>query len=170
MEIPVMSKYIAEIIGTAILVLLGDGVVANNLLNKPEDHKLDILHIHTGWGLAVFVAAMSTGWISGAHLNPAVTIALFVLGNLDASLVPGYIVSQFIGAFIGAVIVWLTYKRQFDETTNKGFILGTILYCSRDKKLFLECGYRNNWNNYFDFRDIGNYRFTQIRFWVLEHF
>jgi len=99
-----MSPFIAEIVGTMILIILGDGVVANVLLNKSKGQNSGWI-ITTGWGLAVAMAVYAVGWISGAHINPAVTIGLAAIGKFPWSQVPGYIIAQMIGGFLGGVIV-----------------------------------------------------------------
>jgi len=100
-----MSPFIAEIVGTMILIILGDGVVANVLLNKSKGQNSGWIVITTGWGLAVAMAVYAVGWISGAHINPAVTIGLAAIGKFPWSQVPGYIIAQMIGGFLGGVIV-----------------------------------------------------------------
>lgn len=109
-----MEKYLAEFVGTAILILLGDGVVANVVLKKTYGNNAGTLFITTAWAFAVFIPAVITGWMSGAHFNPALTIALAVCAGFDWSLVPGYIVAQILGGFTGAWLVYFTYKKQFD--------------------------------------------------------
>jgi len=119
--------WVAEIVGTMILIILGDGVVANILLSKSKGQGLSggwpsgsgWIVITTGWGLAVAMAVYAVGWISGAHINPAVTIALATIGKFPWGDVPLYIVGQFIGAFLGACIVWLAYLPHFAETEDK---------------------------------------------------
>lgn len=113
-----MSIFVAEIIGTMILVLLGDGVVANVLLGRSKGQGGGWIVITTGWGLAVAIAVYAVGRFSGAHINPAVTIALAAVGKLGWDQVPVYIVGQFIGAFIGAVLVWLAYLPHWAETQD----------------------------------------------------
>jgi len=115
-----MSNFVAEIIGTMILILLGDGVVANVLLGKSKGQGGGWIVITTGWGLAVALAVYAVGRFSGAHINPAVTIALAAVGKLGWDQVPVYIVGQFIGAFIGAVLVWLAYLPHWAETADAG--------------------------------------------------
>jgi len=100
-----MSPFIAEIVGTMILIILGDGVVANVLLERSKGKGGGWIVITTGWGLAVAMAVYAVGWISGAHINPAVTIALAVIGKFPWSQVPGYIIAQLIGGFLGGVIL-----------------------------------------------------------------
>src|SRR3954467_14713623 len=99
-----MHPFLAEIIGTMLLIVLGDGVVANVLLNKSKGQNSGWIVITTGWGLAVAVAVYCVGTISGAHINPAVTLGLAAIGDFPWARVPGYIAAQIIGAFIGAVI------------------------------------------------------------------
>ncbi|HQF71314.1 MAG TPA: MIP/aquaporin family protein, partial [Promineifilum sp.] len=103
------SPFVGEIIGTMLLILLGDGVVANVVLGKTKGNSGGWIVITTAWALAVFVGAYSSAVVSGAHLNPAVTIGLAVAGNFGWGDVPLYIIAQMIGAFIGAVLVWLAY-------------------------------------------------------------
>src|SRR5678815_4061907 len=100
-----MQTLLAEAIGTMLLVLLGDGVVANVVLGKTKGQNSGWIVITVGWGVAVAVAVYAVGRISGAHLNPAVTIALAAMGSFPWANVPGYIAAQVIGAFIGAVLV-----------------------------------------------------------------
>lgn len=104
-----MNPYIAEAVGTMILVLLGDGVVANVLLARSKGQNSGWIVITIGWGVAVTIAVYAVGRISGAHINPAVTIALATIGSFPWSSVGGYIAAQTLGAFLGAVLVWLTY-------------------------------------------------------------
>lgn len=120
MDFTPMAMYLAEVVGTMTLVLLGDGVVANVVLNKNKGNSSGWIVITTGWGLAVAMAVYATGWISGAHINPAVTIGLASIGAFQWALVPGYIVAQMVGAFIGAVLVYITYKQHFDATEDAG--------------------------------------------------
>ncbi len=104
-----MSPYVAEAVGTMILILLGDGVVANVLLARSKGQNSGWIVITVGWGVAVTIAVYAVGRISGAHLNPAVTIALATIGGFPWPSVGGYIAAQMIGAFAGAVLVWLAY-------------------------------------------------------------
>lgn len=115
-----MTAYIGELIGTMILIILGDGVVANVVLGKTKGNSSGWIVITTGWAMAVFVAVYITGWVSGAHINPAVTVGLAVGGAFPWSQVPGYIIAQVIGAFIGAVIVWLAYFQHWGATPDAG--------------------------------------------------
>lgn len=113
-----MSGFMGEVVGTMILILLGDGVVANVVLDKNKGQGGGWIVITAGWGFAVAVAVYATGWVSGAHINPAVTIGLTAIGAFPAAQVVPYIIAQFIGAFIGAVLVWLAYFEHFKASTN----------------------------------------------------
>jgi glycerol uptake facilitator protein len=113
-----MNNFIFEFIGTAFLILLGNGVVANVVLNKTKGHNSGWIVITFGWAIAVFVGVYVSASHSGAHLNPAVTIALATAGKFDWALVPVQIAGQFCGAMIGAFLVWVAYKQHFDETTD----------------------------------------------------
>ena len=126
MDFTPIQMYFAEIIGTMTLVLLGDGVVANVVLAKNKGNSSGWIVITTGWGLAVAFAVYAVGWVSGAHINPAVTIGLASIGQFSWALVPGYIISQIIGAFIGAVLVYLAYKDHFDATEAQAAKLGVF--------------------------------------------
>ncbi len=121
-----MQAYIGEVIGTMILIILGDGVVAGVLLRNSKAENSGWIVITFGWGMAVAIAVYCVGQFSGAHINPAVTIGLAVSGQFDWALVPGYIIAQFIGAFIGAVIVWLAYLAHWGETEDEGLKLGVF--------------------------------------------
>lgn len=121
-----MLPYIAEFLGTMILILLGDGVVANVTLNKSGMKGAGSIQITFAWGLAVMLPAFIFGAASGAHFNPALTLALAAEGSLAWSLVPGYIIAQFAGAFVGAVLVFILFKGQFDATEDEGAKLGVF--------------------------------------------
>ncbi len=121
-----MEKFLAELIGTLILILLGDGVVAAVLLARSKAQNSGWIVITTGWAFAVAVAVYATGRISGAHINPAVTIGLAVGGAFPWSDVPLYIVAQFIGAFLGAVLVWLAYLPHWGVTEDPGLKLAVF--------------------------------------------
>lgn len=121
-----MLPYIGEFLGTMILILLGDGVVANACLNKTGMKGAGALHITMGWGLAVMLPAFIFGAASGAHFNPALTLALAIDGSFKWSMVPGYILAQFAGAFVGAILVYLLFKDHFDATEDKGTKLGVF--------------------------------------------
>ena len=113
-----MQTLLAEVIGTMLLVLLGDGVVANVVLNRTKGQNGGWIVITVGWGVAVAMAVYAVGRISGAHLNPAVTIGLAVIGSFPWNQVPGYIVAQLIGAFAGAVLVWVAYLPHWKVTAD----------------------------------------------------
>jgi glycerol uptake facilitator protein len=113
----------AETIGTALLILLGNGVVACVLLNLSKGQNAGWIVITFGWGMAVMVAAFAVGQFSGAHLNPAVTIGFWVAGTTDGSDVPKYLIGEFLGAFIGAALVWLSYLDHWRETEDPGLKL-----------------------------------------------
>jgi glycerol uptake facilitator protein len=113
-----MTNYLAEAVGTMLLITLGDGVVANVLLNKSKGQGSGWIVIATGWGLAVAMAVYAVGRISGAHLNPAVTVALASIGAFAWADVPGYVLAQMLGAFAGAVVVWVAYLPHWRQTTD----------------------------------------------------
>ncbi len=119
-----MLPYIAEFVGTCMLIILGDGVVANVTLNKSGMKGAGSIQITFAWGLAVLVPAFIFGEASGASFNPALTLALAADGSFAWSMVPGYIVAQIAGAFLGACIVYILFKEQFDATEDPGSKLG----------------------------------------------
>ena len=121
-----MLPYIAEFLGTMMLIILGDGVVANVNLNKSGMKGAGAVQITLAWGLAVLVPAFIFGEASGASFNPALTIALAVDGSFAWSMVPGYVIAQLAGAFVGASIVYLLFKGQFDATEDPGTKLGVF--------------------------------------------
>ncbi|MBK1645832.1 aquaporin [Thiocapsa imhoffii] len=113
-----MTPFVGELIGTALLILLGNGVVANVVLSQTKGQGAGWIVITWGWGMAVFVAVFTVAAFSGAHLNPAVSVGLAVAGKFDWGQVPTYVLAQFIGAMIGAVLVWLTYRPHFARTDD----------------------------------------------------
>jgi glycerol uptake facilitator protein len=113
-----MTALFAEFTGTAILLILGNGVVANVVLNKTKGNNGGLIAITLGWAMAVFVAVFISANASGAHLNPAVTLALAIAGKFEWALVPGYCLAQLLGAMLGAGIVWLAYRQHFDATED----------------------------------------------------
>ena len=121
-----MSPFMGEVIGTMLLILLGDSVVANVLLGKTKGNNSGWIVITTAWAMAVFVGAYSVASVSGAHLNPAVTIGLAVAGKFAWGNVLPYIIAQFIGAFIGATLVWLHYFPHWAETKDQGLKLAVF--------------------------------------------
>ena len=121
-----MTAYLFEFIGTTLLILLGNGVVANTLLKGTKGGDAGIVGITIGWGVAVFVGVFVAADVSGAHLNPAVTIAFATAGKFAWSLVPGYIIAQFLGAMLGSTLVWLSYKKHYEATEDQTKILNTF--------------------------------------------
>ncbi|MCF6295635.1 MAG: aquaporin family protein [Flavobacteriaceae bacterium] len=121
-----MSAFIAEILGTFLLLLLGNGVVANIVLKDTKANDSGWMVITTAWGLAVYVGVLVAGPYSGAHLNPAVTVSLAVAGLFDWVDVMPYILAQFIGAMLGSLVVWLIYKDHYDITEDKEGIKATF--------------------------------------------
>lgn len=117
---------LGEIIGTMLLILLGDGVVAGVLLNKSKGQNSGWIVITTAWAFAVFVGVFAVANLSGGHINPAVTIGLAVAGATPWADVPVYIIGQFIGAFLGAVLVWLHYMPHWAETSDAGLKLAVF--------------------------------------------
>jgi len=115
-----MSPYLAELIGTMILVVLGDSVVANVVLEKTKGQNSGWIVITSGWAFAVTIAVYCVGSISGAHLNPAVTLAMASIGKFSWGSVPGYIAAQMAGGVLGGVIVWLAYLPHWGATTDQG--------------------------------------------------
>jgi glycerol uptake facilitator protein len=114
-----MPPFLAELLGTMLLIILGDGVVANVVLNKTKGQNAGWIVITAGWAFAVMVAVYAVGAFSGAHLNPAVTIGLASIGKFAWASVPVYIAAQMLGAFVGATIVWLAYLPHWPVTENE---------------------------------------------------
>lgn len=121
-----MNPYIAEMLGTAILILLGNGVVANVLLKATKGHQSGWIVITFGWAMAVYVGVFCVAPYSGAHINPAVTLALALAGKFPWRLVLPYILAQLAGAMVGALLVWLTYKKHYDEQNEPDLVLMTF--------------------------------------------
>lgn len=121
-----MTPFIAEIIGTALLILLGNGVVANAALGKTNGNKEGFIFVTFAWGLAVYVGVLVAGPISGAHLNPAVSVGLAIAGKFPWADVAPYITAQMIGAGIGSILVWMTYKEQYTQTEDLDAKLSTF--------------------------------------------
>ncbi len=113
-----MSPFLGEFTGTALLILLGDGVVANSVLNKTKGQNSGWIVISFGWAMAVFVGVYCSASASKAHLNPAVTLAFAVVGRLPWSKVLMYLGAQMLGAMAGALACWLAYRRHFNETDD----------------------------------------------------
>ncbi len=118
-----MSIFIAEFIGTAILILLGNGVVANDLLDESKGKGTGWTLITIGWAVAVFVAVFIVAPYSGAHINPAVTVGMAIAGKLEMGQIPVYIGAQLLGAAMGSFLVWLHYRPHFDLTKDADLIL-----------------------------------------------
>jgi glycerol uptake facilitator protein len=118
-----LSIFGAEVIGTGILILLGNGVVAGVLLNQSKAQNSGWIVITFGWGIGVMVGAYAVGQFSGAHLNPAVTLGFAFAGNTPWSDVPEYLAGEFVGAFIGATLVWLAYLQHWGATEDPGLKL-----------------------------------------------
>lgn len=121
-----MGEFTAEFIGTMILVLLGDGVVANVCLKGTKGNAGGWIVITIGWGLAVFTAVVISGEFSGAHINPAVTIGLAAAGKFATEKIALFLLAQFLGGAAGAFLVWLFYKDHYDIATDQGTILATF--------------------------------------------
>jgi glycerol uptake facilitator protein len=121
-----MGIFPSEVIGTAVLILLGDGVVAAVLLAKSKAQNSGWIVIAFGWGMAVMLAVYSVGRFSGAHLNPAVTLGLASIGVTKWSDVPVYLAGELVGAFIGAVLVFAAYSHHFAETEDPGLKLAVF--------------------------------------------
>jgi glycerol uptake facilitator protein len=125
-----MSIIKAEIIGTALLIILGDGVVAAVLLNKSKAQNAGWIVITFGWGMAVAMAVYAVGHYSGAHLNPAVTTGLAIIGKSHGGIswsdAPKYYVGELIGAFLGACVVWAAYLGHWRETEDPGLKLAVF--------------------------------------------
>ena len=114
-----MSPFLGEFIGTMLLIIMGDGVVANVVLNKTKGNNGGWIVITFGWAMAVFLGVYASNSLGGSgHLNPAVTIAMTAFNDFDPLLLPTYVGAQFAGAIVGAIIVWIAYKQHFDATTD----------------------------------------------------
>ncbi len=113
-----MSPFIGELIGTTILLLLGNAVVANVILKKTKGHDAGWIAINLGWGVSVFIAVFIVAKYSGAHINPAVTVGLAIAGEFPLASVPSYLAAQFLGGALGAFLVWLHYRDHFEITEN----------------------------------------------------
>ena len=122
----IFVKCLFEFIGTAVLVLFGDGVVASNVLRKSKGENGGWVVVTIAWGLAVMLGVFIAGPYSGAHLNPAVTLGLAAAGTFGWNLVVPYIVAQMLGGFVGAVLVYAFYKDHYDATDDAAAKLGTF--------------------------------------------
>ena len=121
-----MTPFVAELLGTALIIIFGDGVVANVLLKNSKGNNGGWIVIAFGWAMAVFIAVYVSAAASGAHLNPAVTLALAYLGKFDWSLVPSYLLAQLLGGMLGALLVWAVYRQHYDATTDADLQLATF--------------------------------------------
>lgn len=126
MDCPLCTKVLFEFIGTAVLILLGDGVVASNILKGSKGYNGGWVVVTMAWGFAVMCGVFIAGPYSGAHLNPAVSIGLAAAGVFPWAYVPAYIVAQLLGGFVGAVLVWLFYKDHYDLTNDADAKLATF--------------------------------------------
>lgn len=121
-----MTYFVAEFIGTMILVLLGNGVVANVILNGTKGNNSGWMVITTAWGVAVFVGVVIAGPYSGAHLNPIVSLGLAAIGKFAWANVPVYVVAQILGAMLGSGLVWLIYRDHFEQTKDQNTLLSAF--------------------------------------------
>lgn len=121
-----MTPFIAELIGTFLLILLGNGAVANVVLNGTKGNNSGWIVITTGWALAVYTGVLVAGPYSGAHLNPAVTISLAIGGLFDWGLVGSYILAQILGAMLGTFVVWLMHRDHYKITDDQNLIMATF--------------------------------------------
>jgi glycerol uptake facilitator protein len=121
-----MNAFFAEFFGTAIIIVFGGGVVANVLLDKTKGNNSGWIVITFGWAVGVFTGVLIAAPISGAHLNPAVTLALVLANKFSLDLLPLYMCAQLLGAMFGAFLVWLAYKKHFDATENANYKLAVF--------------------------------------------
>jgi glycerol uptake facilitator protein len=121
-----MTPFISELIGTAVLIAFGTSVVANVLLDKTKGNNSGLIVIGFGWAIAVFVGVFISAEVSGAHLNPAVSVGLAIAGKFPWSDVPSYVLAQFLGAFIGSTLTYLMYKDHFSETKDPSLKLAVF--------------------------------------------
>lgn len=135
-----MSFFLGEMIGTALLILLGNGIVANAVLQDTKGHAAGWLAITFGWAVGVFVGVFTVASYSGAHINPAVTVGLAIAGKFDWALVPIYILAQLLGAMIGSGLVFLHYRTHYARTEDADLKLATF---STGPAI------RSTWDNFF---------------------
>lgn len=115
-----MSPFLAELTGTALIIIFGGGVVANVLLAKTKGNNSGWIVITSGWAVGVYTGVLVSSQHSGAHLNPAITLALAAVGKFPAAKVASYVLAQFIGAMLGALLVWVAYRKHFNATQDAG--------------------------------------------------
>ena len=121
-----MTPFVSELIGTSVVISLGTSVVANVLLDKTKGNNAGLIVIALGWAIGVFVGVFISADASGAHLNPAVSVGLAVAGKFPWEDVPGFVLAQFLGAFIGSTITYLIYKDHFSETKDPSLKLAVF--------------------------------------------
>ncbi len=126
MTTTLFTKCLFEFLGTLVLILLGNGVCAATSLEKSKAKGAGWIVITMGWGFAVMTGVFISGSVSGAHLNPALSISCALAGTMEWSAVPGYVIAQMLGGFCGAVLVWLFYKDHYDLTSDAATKLGTF--------------------------------------------
>src|SRR3712207_7915228 len=127
--------FIGELLGTFILVLLGDGVVSACVLNKTKAQNSGWIAIVLGWGIAVTVAVYVSGFMSGAHLNPAVTLAMAAIGSLPWSQVVTYLLAQFLGAMLGALVLyWHRSEEHTSELQSRQYLVCRLLLEKKKKQ------------------------------------
>lgn len=131
-----MNAFFAEFFGTAMIIVLGGGVVANVLLNQTKGNNGGWIVITMGWAVGVFTGVLISAPISGAHLNPAVTLALVIAGKFSLSLLPSYFCAQMLGAMFGATLVWIAYKKHFDATTDADLKLAVFCTAPNIRSIF----------------------------------
>jgi len=124
-----MNIFLAEFLGTLLLVLLGNGAIATVLLSRSKGEGSGWFVVTAGWGFALTLAIYAVGWVSGAHLNPAITIAMATMGRVATDLVPQYLFGQFLGAMAGAALMWLVYLPHWSVTENKANKL--MCFCTK---------------------------------------
>lgn len=121
-----MNAFFAEFFGTAMIIVFGGGVVSNVLLNKTKGNNSGWIVITFGWAVGVFTGVLIAAPYSGAHLNPAVTLALVLANKFDIANLPLYVAAQMLGAMFGAFLVWVAYKKHFDATEDAGLKLAVF--------------------------------------------
>ncbi len=134
-----MNVFLGEWVGTLLMILLGNGVVACALLHGSKGERGGWIVITAGWGFAVAMAVYAVGWISGGHLNPAVTLGLWIAGKTQLSLVPVYLAGQMLGAMMGALLVWIAYYPHWRVTGDADLKL--LCFCTKP-------AIRNRWSNF----------------------